>query len=102
MRADSDAAGRVETAGLLRWGMCYRMMTESRAAVASMGCEGARLSCVAMWFNEFLRARRRFPAWNQVFPPFSVQLAVILVIHFAALVVMAATEVAVLPKVLFL
>ena len=67
-----------------------------------MGCDGARLSCVAMSFYEYLRARRRFPAWQQFFPPFSVQLAVILIIHFAALVVMAATEVAVLPKVLFL
>src|SRR4030088_2736925 len=67
-----------------------------------MGCEGARLSCVAMSFNEYFRTRRGFPAWGRVFPPFSVQLAVILVIHFAALVVMAATEVAVLPKLLFL
>src|SRR3979490_1759400 len=67
-----------------------------------MGCEGARLSCVAMSFNEHFRTRRRFPAWDRFLPPFSVQLAVILIIHFAALVVMAATEVAVLPKVLFL
>src|SRR5258708_20628270 len=67
-----------------------------------MGCEGARLSGVAMSFNEYFRTRRGFPAWDRVFPPFSVQLAVILIIHFAALVVMAATEVAVLPKVLFL
>src|SRR3981081_1619150 len=67
-----------------------------------MGCEGARLSCVAMSFNEYFRTRRGFPAWGRVFPPFSVQLAVILVIHFAALVVMAATEIAVLPKVLCL
>src|SRR3979411_1014078 len=67
-----------------------------------MGCEGARLSCVAMSFNEYFRTRRRFPAWGRVFPPFSVQPAVILLIPFAALVVMAATEVAVLPKLLFL
>jgi phosphoglycerol transferase MdoB-like AlkP superfamily enzyme len=55
-----------------------------------------------MSFYEYLRARRRFPAWQDVFPPFSVQFAAILIIHFVALVVMAATEVAVLPKVLFL
>src|SRR5215831_9618216 len=35
-------------------------------------------------------------------PAFSVQFAVIATLHFAALVVMAATEVAVLPKILFL
>ena len=67
-----------------------------------MGCEGARLLCVAMSFYEYLRTRRRFPAWQDIFPPFSVQFAAILIIHFVALVVMAATEVAVLPKVLFL
>src|ERR1700676_1555626 len=59
--------------------------------------------CVwAMSLYAYFRARRRIPAWADVFPPFSVQFAVILIIHFAALVVMAATEVAVLPKVLFL
>jgi len=59
--------------------------------------------CVwAMSFYEYLRARRRFPAGPHILPAFSVQLTVILIIHFAALVVMAATEVAVLPKVLFL
>src|SRR5712671_4753437 len=29
IRVDSDAPGRAEAAGLLRWGICYRMMTES-------------------------------------------------------------------------
>jgi sulfatase-like protein len=55
-----------------------------------------------MSFYEYFRARRRWPGWVDLARPFSVQLAVILVIHFAALAVMLATEVAVLPKVLFL
>jgi hypothetical protein len=54
-----------------------------------------------MSFSEHFWANRRFPAWGSRLPAFSVQLAVILTLHFAALVVMALTEVAVIPKLLF-
>ena len=55
-----------------------------------------------MSFDGYFRGRRRLPAWPDIFRPLSVQLAVILILHFAALVVMLATEVDVLPKLLFL
>jgi hypothetical protein len=55
-----------------------------------------------MSFSEYFRVHRRFAARRSLLPAFSVQLAVIATLHFAALVVMAATEVAVLPKILFL
>jgi hypothetical protein len=54
-----------------------------------------------MSFSENFWANRRFPAWGSRLPAFSVQLAVILALHFAALVVMVLTEVAVIPKLLF-
>ena len=54
-----------------------------------------------MSIYEYLRTRRRFPAWEDIFRAFSVQLAVLLTLHVAATVVMLATEVAVLPKLLF-
>ena len=63
---------------------------------------GRRFHVWAMSLYEYLRVRRRIPAWADILPPFSVQFAVILIFHVAALAVMAATEVAVLPKVLFL
>src|SRR5215468_5537735 len=52
--------------------------------------------------DEYFRARRRLPAPSDIFRAFPVQLAVILTLHVAALAVMLATEVAVLPKLLFL
>ena len=55
-----------------------------------------------MSFSEHFWANRRFPPVAGLLPAFSVQLAVILILHFAALVVMAVTEVAVIPKLLFL
>jgi phosphoglycerol transferase MdoB-like AlkP superfamily enzyme len=55
-----------------------------------------------MSFSEYFRVHRRFAARCNLLPAFSVQLAVIVTLHCAALVVMAATEVAVLPKILFL
>jgi hypothetical protein len=55
-----------------------------------------------MSFSEHFWANRRFPAWGSRLPAFSIQLTVILTLHFAALVVMAVTEVAVVPKLLFL
>src|SRR4029077_11445347 len=54
-----------------------------------------------MSFSEQFWANRRFPAVGGLLPAFSVQLAVILTLHFTALVVMALTEVAVIPKLLF-
>jgi phosphoglycerol transferase MdoB-like AlkP superfamily enzyme len=65
------------------------------------GATGRGLRVWTMSLYGYFRARRRFPAWSDVFP-FSLQLAAILTVHLAALVVMAATEVAVLPKVMFL
>ena len=55
-----------------------------------------------MSFDEYFRARRRLPAWGEIFRAFPVQLAVILTLHVAALCVMLATEVEVVPKLLFL
>src|SRR5690348_14945959 len=55
-----------------------------------------------MSFSEHFRVRRRLPAWGGFLPAFSVQLAAIVILHFAALVVMALTEAAVIPKLLFL
>jgi hypothetical protein len=55
-----------------------------------------------MSLGEFFRARRRFPGWGDILRAFPVQLVVILTLHVAALGVMLATEVAVLPKLLFL
>src|SRR5215831_10895241 len=55
-----------------------------------------------MSFPEQFRAYRRFPAVGGLLPAFSVQLAAMLTIHFAALVVMVLTEVAIVPKLLFL
>jgi sulfatase-like protein len=55
-----------------------------------------------MSFSEHFWAYRRFPAASRFLPSFSVQLAVILTLHFAAVVVMAMTEVAIIPKLLFL
>ncbi|HUI96184.1 MAG TPA: sulfatase-like hydrolase/transferase [Xanthobacteraceae bacterium] len=55
-----------------------------------------------MSFDEYFRARRRLPAWGETFRAFSVQLAVILTLHIAALGVMLATEIEVVPKLLFL
>ena len=60
-----------------------------------------------MAFSEYFRARRRLPGWDDIARPFAVrpfplQLSVILAIHCAALAVMMATEVAVLPKLDFL
>jgi len=55
-----------------------------------------------MSFSEHFRGYRRFPAAGGVLPSFSVQLAAILILHFAAVVVMAMTEVAIVPKLLFL
>jgi len=52
--------------------------------------------------GEYLRARRRFPAWDDILGSFSLQLAVILTFHSAALIVMVATEAAVVPKLVFL
>src|ERR1051326_7588969 len=65
--------------------------------------DGVWSACVwVMSFSEHFWANRRFPAWASRLPAFPVQLAVILTLHFAALVVMALTEVAVIPKLLFL
>src|ERR1700692_1015383 len=79
------------------------MMTAGAAPPSQhpFGATGRGLRVWTMSVYEYFRARRRFPAWNAVFP-FPLQLAAILTVHLAALVVMAATEVAVLPKVLFL
>jgi hypothetical protein len=55
-----------------------------------------------MSFGEYRRTRRRFPAWEDVFGSFSLQLTVILTLHSAALIVMMATEAAVVPKLVFL
>src|SRR5215471_11029082 len=55
-----------------------------------------------MSFSEQFWTRRRFPAWGSLLPAFSVQLAAILTLHFAALVIMLLTELAVIPKLLFL
>jgi hypothetical protein len=63
---------------------------------------GCGLRVWIMSFSEHFRAYRRFPAAGTLLPSFSVQLAVILTLHFAALVVMGLTEVAVVPKLLFL
>src|SRR6476661_3236366 len=63
---------------------------------------GTAFVCGAMSFYEYMRARRRFPGWDEIFRPFSVHLAIILIIHFMALVGMGEAVLAVLPKVLFL
>ena len=55
-----------------------------------------------MSFSEYFRVHRRFPAWGSVLPAFPVQFAAILTLHAAALIVMATTEVAVIPKLVFL
>ena len=55
-----------------------------------------------MSFYEFFRARRRLSAWDQVLPLLSAPVLSIVLIHGAALTIMAATEVAVVPKVFFL
>jgi phosphoglycerol transferase MdoB-like AlkP superfamily enzyme len=58
-----------------------------------------------MSFDEYFRARRRFSAgngvWSDIFRLFSVQLSILLTLHVAALAVMLATEVELLPKLLF-
>ena len=74
------------------------MTVGARAAIAD---GGAAFVCGVMSLDQYFRARRRFPAWSDIFRAFPVQLAVILTLHVAALVVMLATEVAVLPKLLF-
>jgi hypothetical protein len=79
------------------------MMTAgARAAVAAFPADGARVCVWVMSFYEYLRARRPSPGLVVLLPAFSVQLAATLIIHCAALVVMAATEVDLLPKLLFL
>jgi phosphoglycerol transferase MdoB-like AlkP superfamily enzyme len=55
-----------------------------------------------MSFSEYFRVHRRFAAWGTLLPALSVPLAAVLTLHFAALIVMAATEVAIVPKLLFL
>jgi hypothetical protein len=52
------------------------------------GATGRGLRVWTMSLYEYFRARRRFPAWGAVFP-FSLQLAAILTVHLAALVVIA-------------
>ena len=55
-----------------------------------------------MSFSEYFRVHRRLPAGDSVLPAFPVQLAAVLTLHAAALIVMATTEVAVISKLVFL
>src|SRR5215471_12457746 len=65
-------------------------------------CDGCGRRVWIMSFSDQFWAYRRFSAAGGFLPSFSVQLAAILTLHFAAVVVMALTEVAVVPKLLFL
>jgi phosphoglycerol transferase MdoB-like AlkP superfamily enzyme len=76
-------------------------MTKAPTIAPSMAT-GCGLRVWIMSFSEHFRAYRRFPAGGTLLPSFSVQLAAILTLHFAAVVVMAITEVAIIPKLLFL
>src|SRR5262245_47830111 len=77
------------------------MTAGGRAARATAGCSEARQSCVAMSFDAFSRARQRLPDWDVVFSLASAPVAAIALMHLAAIVLMASTEVAVIPKAIY-
>jgi hypothetical protein len=78
------------------------MTAGGRATIAPWIAAGRDDVFGFMSFSQHFRANRRVVAWGNRLPAFSVQLAAVLTLHVAALVVMAATEVAVIPKLLFL